>query len=599
MSQPRVKRVLRRAGDRLERLRAPPKIEAAALIAMLLVVSTAVLWEGRQNALQRAQATATNLVALLHEQTTTALHTTDLALRSAKRYLEREAPQQNDPAFRAELVGMREDIAHIRALFVIGPDGFIVHDTDYPDTPRISLADRTYFKVHQEHADDEVFVGEPLVSRSLFRPFVPLSRRIGNSDGSFAGVAVAAIDPTFFEHTYRRLQMHDLDSVALFHADSTLIARIPPLPEMHGRNLSRLNLFTAALPQDQDSGVFEIENVFTGRSSIIAYRKLDDFPLIVTVALDRAEALSGWRLIVWVNTLATFLLGALILLLYSLMARRRLERQMARQQTLAAEKLEAIGMMTSGVAHDFNNVLAAIAAGVSLIRRRGPEKSLVSGIDAAVERGNALAHSLLRFAKDQDLEMRLCHPNERIGELEVLIRQSLPPNVRLQLELSQDVDYIRVSPAAFDAAVINLTVNAAHAMPGGGALRVAACKRSLTGGELAAGSYVSVRVTDTGCGIPPAALAQIFDPFFTTKGRNGTGLGLFQVRNFARAAGGDVRVTSETGVGTEVEILIPAAAPPGEPEMQVPPQRDGGQRVSGGPARASRPPLDPVTGPQG
>src|SRR3546814_536512 len=180
----------------------------------------------------------TNLVALLHEQTTTVFHMTDFTLRAAKLRLERETLAQDDPGFRAGLTAMRESLDYLRALFVIGPDGFIEHDTDYPDTPGVSLADRAYFRQHRDNPNLSIFVGKPLLSRSVHRWFVPLARRIENADGSFAGVVVAAIEPLFFERTYRRLQLNDEDSVALFHADSTLIARVPPRPEMYGRDMS-------------------------------------------------------------------------------------------------------------------------------------------------------------------------------------------------------------------------------------------------------------------------------------------------------------------------------------------------------------------------
>src|SRR3546814_20834268 len=103
------------------------------------------------------------------------------------------------------------------------------------------------------------------VCSSDLRWFVPLARRIENADGSFAGVVVAAIEPLFFERTYRRLQLNDEDSVALFHADSTLIARVPPRPEMYGRDMSNLRVFAAALPQ-APSGVFQVQNLI-GRAS--------------------------------------------------------------------------------------------------------------------------------------------------------------------------------------------------------------------------------------------------------------------------------------------------------------------------------------------
>src|SRR3546814_14776682 len=100
-----------------------------------------------------------------------------------------------------------------------------------------------------------------------------------------------------------------------------MIARVPQLPEMYGQNMSNLRVFSEALPRES-SGVFQVQNQFTGRSSIVAYRNVEDFPLIVTVALDRNEALAGWRRFVWVVALATFHVGALILLLYRSEERR-------------------------------------------------------------------------------------------------------------------------------------------------------------------------------------------------------------------------------------------------------------------------------------
>src|SRR3546814_20943270 len=107
-------------------------------------------------------------------------------------------------------------------------------------------------------------------------------------------------------------------------------------------------------------------------------------------------------------------------------------------------------MMTSSVAHDFSNLLAATSAGVYLLRKRGPEEALLSGIEEAVERDKALTHSLLSFAKDHEREKRLCSPNDRINELEVLLRQTVPAGIELRLRLPPDVGSFRVSPGAFD-----------------------------------------------------------------------------------------------------------------------------------------------------
>src|SRR3546814_5951058 len=125
-----MRRILRHAARRVARHRPPARLEAAVRIVILLVVSAAVLWDARSRAVEDVRATATNLVALLHEQTTTVFHMTDFVLRAAKLRLERETIAQDDPEFRAELTAMRESLDYLRALFVIGPDGFIQHDTD-------------------------------------------------------------------------------------------------------------------------------------------------------------------------------------------------------------------------------------------------------------------------------------------------------------------------------------------------------------------------------------------------------------------------------------------------------------------------------------
>src|SRR3546814_658077 len=177
MSPGEHRRAIRRALRRLLSRRPPAKVEAAFFIAVLLAVSAAVLWDARRTASENASSTATNLVALRHEQTSTEFHMTDFALRTAKQRLERETFAQDDPGFRADLTAMRQDLDYLRALFVIGPDGFITHDTDYPDTPRVSLADRSYFRQHRDNPglsrSEERRIGKECVStcRSRWSPY--------------------------------------------------------------------------------------------------------------------------------------------------------------------------------------------------------------------------------------------------------------------------------------------------------------------------------------------------------------------------------------------------------------------------------------------
>src|SRR3546814_16746493 len=135
-------------------------------------------------------------------------------------------------------------------------------------------------------------------------------------------------------------------------------------------------------------------------------------------------------------------------------------------------------MMTSSVAHDFSNLLAATSAGVYLLRKRGPEEALLSGIEEAVERGKALTHRLLSFAKDHEREKRLCSPNDRINELEVLLRETVPARIGLRFRPPPAVVSFRLRPGACDASLIILAVHAQYPTTGGGALRLTTRTRS-------------------------------------------------------------------------------------------------------------------------
>ncbi|WP_323766792.1 hypothetical protein, partial [Marinovum sp.] len=204
------------------------KIGLAGAVATLMVASIWIVVDARQDEQADVRTAAANISALLAQQGRTALESTDLALRAIAARLEREDLPQDDAEFRTFIRSLNERLETVRALFVIGPDGDISHDTDYPDTPRVSLADRRYFSVLRDDANRDFYVGGPILSRSVSRWFVPVARRLESTDGQFAGVAVAALEPNFIERTYGRLKLEPRDVVALFHADRTLIASVPP-----------------------------------------------------------------------------------------------------------------------------------------------------------------------------------------------------------------------------------------------------------------------------------------------------------------------------------------------------------------------------------
>ena len=533
------------------------KIGLGGAVATLLLASIWIVVGAPQDEQANVRTAATNISALLAQQGRTALESTDLALRAIAARLEREALPQDDAEFRTFIRSLNERLETVRALFVIGADGYISHDTDYPDTPRVSLADRQYFSVLRDDPDRDFYVGRPILSRSVSRWFVPVARRLESIDGQFAGVAVAALEPNFIERTYGRLKLEPRDVVALFHADRTLIASVPPLPDAYGKQAENVRIFAPGLAE-ASNGIYQTMNPLTDREAVVGFERFGAFPLVVAVGLDHGDALVDWRRTLWTVVLADILLISLMLLLYSALERRRLERQVERQKAAMQQKLETIGFMTSGVAHDFKNILAVIESAVRLLRRRDVDETLLRGIDEARERGIGLISDLLKFAKDQEVHTSTFSLDGQIRSLEALLRRSTGPGVTLSLDLEAGEACVEASRALLDAALMNLAVNASHAMPEGGELVISTRVVDLEEHpSLHPGRYASIQVEDTGQGISQETLASLFQPFTSTKGAHGTGLGLYQTRRFAREAGGDIGVTSELDHGTRVQILLP------------------------------------------
>lgn len=236
------------------------------------------------------------------------------------------------------------------------------------------------------------------------------------------------------------------------------------------------------------------------------------------------------------------------------------------QRERATNRLAAIGEMTRGIAHDFRNLLAVIESGLRLseISADEPDKarSYIAAAREGLDRGIELTSQLLAFAKHHELNAHAGNPNVFLKAFEPFLRYGAGPNVRVKLDLGSGIPDCLIDPALFDAAVLNLVVNARDAMPNGGEVRIFTERleqRTATPVSLEPGIYARVCVEDNGHGIPPEVLRKVFDPFFTTKGEAGTGVGLSQVRAYVQMVGGCVRISSEPGLGTAVDLLFPSS----------------------------------------
>lgn len=248
----------------------------------------------------------------------------------------------------------------------------------------------------------------------------------------------------------------------------------------------------------------------------------------------------------------------------------RHEAQLRLEQTQHAlaqsQKIEAIGKLTLGLSHDFNNLLAVIVNSLDLILIHRQDASrtheLVEGALHAAERGSLLTRQLLAFAKGQNLTPERTDINELLLRSRELFTRACGPQSFFEMELQEPLPEVLVDAAQFEASVLNLVVNSRDAMPQGGRIairtRLRAAPEDLP--DLAGKNYVCVEIYDTGVGMSEAILDRAVEPFFTTKEvGKGSGLGLSQVHGFASQSGGFVRLESEPGKGTTATIALPVS----------------------------------------
>jgi signal transduction histidine kinase len=252
------------------------------------------------------------------------------------------------------------------------------------------------------------------------------------------------------------------------------------------------------------------------------------------------------------------------------------ERERLEQQLERAQRVEAVGRLAGGVAHDLNNVLTAIIGFGHMLSEAlpadHPERESVEGILSSANRAATLTRSLLAFSRKQPLQPRPTELRDLVRGVAGMLRRLLGEDVEFVLELGDEPLVAVVDPARLEQVLVNLGTNARDAMPGGGRLTVAAGHAALTPDEGAAlglegpGPWLRVTVSDTGQGMSDEVQRQAFEPFFTTKGvGKGTGLGLSIVHGIVRQHGGAVAVQSRLGEGSTFTVYLPATSAPAAP----------------------------------
>lgn len=474
----------------------------------------------------------------------------------------------------AELHSMLVELAkgqeQIRAIWILGPDGKTIASSRALPVPAMDMGDRPYFQFHlagpgMRHMSD------PIVGRGSGDEIIDFSVGFPGPDGSLGGVINVGLATSYMRQFYSDLASNEPGlAVAMFNRDGAIYARWPT-PAPGARRLGPNAPLLRAVASGADAGSLTGESS-DGQERLISFRRVSDaYPLYVGAGMS----LSALRLGIWKDFGVLLLLGfppfaALWFAIRSATKRakfaaeaaRRLfqetaSRRKAEEALVQAQKMEALGRVAGGIAHEFNNALMVIATNAHLLGRQipAPNKRLDS-IHRGVESATNLTRQLLSFTRRQALAPRPIDPNAALAAIAALIAPILGGRVKFDMNVATDLPRICVDEAELELALVNLTINARDAMPTGGVFSLTGRVESSIRSDLQA---VVIEVDDDGAGISEENLPKVFEPFFTTKEvGSGTGLGLSQVRGFCERAGGSARVHSAPGKGTTVKMSFPA-----------------------------------------
>jgi signal transduction histidine kinase/ActR/RegA family two-component response regulator len=547
---------------------------AIAVAAPMTLVGVLAL-NSYETAQTRARLQADSTLQVAAEHASRVVQANTIVTRQVLARLQDMTPAtlvQRRAEFHRELATLAQGLPHINSIWVIGADGFPLASSLVETVPPIDYSDREYFQFHRSHRD-QIYVTRLLRTRSTKELFYDVSARWDGPNGEFLGLINVTLRPEYMTEFYRQLSRSaPAISIALARTDGYLIAGAPHPPEVGDRlptDHALMKAFAAGAPQGSAS------RSERPRSQSIAYSRLDQWPLAVTVTLDHSRVAGQWRResapVAGVILLASLsLVGALWIALrrtedqlgtLSRLNEEMEQRSRAESALKQAQKMEALGRLTGGVAHDFNNLLAVFQNNLQVMARRYADfagSASFSGMARAVTSGQQLTRKLLAFARRQPLRLEALDLAETLPGIADLLRLSVGSRVAIAVDLAPDTPAVRVDRSEFELALLNLAMNARAA--GACNVRIAARPAAATSapGDT---SFVDIQVADDGIGMPDEVRTRAFEPFFTTKPEGeGTGLGLSQVYGMCTQAGGAVELASQPGRGTTVTMTLPACA---------------------------------------
>ncbi len=464
-----------------------------------------------------------------------------------------------------------------RAISIFGPDGRrLATSRDLTTGLPASVAERDFFAAAQQEGAPRLFLSEPYIASGDGLPAIGVSMGWRDAADRFAGVVVLVADPDFLAGGPARLARDRDVQQALLRPSADGRALVPLAPHQAQAVPDALRL--ALLPALGGSRALGAPGLRQGRGVdglLVATAPVRPYPLLQTVWRDEGAVLSSWNELAWL--VGAFVVAMLVVTLAVglRMAREQLRVEALEQRLTRARKLEALGHLAGGVAHDFNNVLAALVGFGEMARQAAADGSRqarhLDHVLQAAERGRQQVERILAFSRGQPRRSMSFLLQPLVQEVLDHLTGTMPPAVQLKSSLQAPAQTVRGDPTATYQAVMNLCTNALQAMAEGGTLTVSLEVMPLPAPQqtydaiLPAGHYLRLQVQDTGLGMGPDVVAHLFEPFFTTKGRQGgSGIGLAVVHGVVKDLGGAIDVDSKPGRGSRFTLWLPVCSDPPE-----------------------------------
>jgi two-component system NtrC family sensor kinase len=570
-------------------LRVATVVSVVAVAALLAAIG----WVARERAIDEGRARLMRLAQISQEQALRIVETNEVIARSVLAATEGEenaALRARAPQLHRLMRRLTEGLQQMQSIWIWDDNGRPVATDLRPVPPAtLDISDRTYFTWARSTTASGWFISEPLRSRTTGQLFIDFSQRRALPDGRFAGALSVSLLPAYFDRFFEdQLAMEPGVSLALVRADGTLLSRYPAAPE--GARLAPDSPLLAAMQAGRGAGETRGISSIDGSWRYVAYRRVGELPLYAVATARQDVLLHPWRSSMGLLVLVTMPLALALAALcwfalrrvqsehaVSLTHRQELEHRLRAEEALRqSQKMEALGRLTGGVAHDFNNLMMVVQSSIAVARRleqQGrPVAAALEPVERAIRSGSQLTRQLLAVARRQPLQVREVQLQEVVPAVAQLMGRTLGSAVQVTGEVAPQTGLVAVDQAELELALINLCINARDAMAGGsGTVRLTAEPAPPPQGADPGGHWTCLSVQDSGEGIAPENLPHVTEPFFTTKPPGkGTGLGLSQVASFVQQSGGRLEIRSAPGQGTTVAMLLPCHVGAAGPEPAVP-----------------------------